>query len=487
MQRAIRTVRSRAAEWGVDPAKIGAAGFSAGGELAQLAALRNDAGKAGCRRSGRAGQLAPRLPGADLSGQEPADSAGARLAAGLPGRRLRRSPGHLDRPGRGLPALQEGRRAGGAAHVRQRRPRLRRPAGAGRPVAAGVDDAAGRVPAPGEADRGSARADRAAAAAAARWSDHASSSAGSHRRISSRRRGPIRTTVALPLVPCLERTHVYVCAPAAAGLALRPCPAAPLHRPRPVRCRHRPRQRDRRTGRRRPRRHRDPDQPRHRDRRHHRQRGHRGLSVPQRPRRHLPDRGRDPRVLEGGRAVGDRHRQRPAARRPHHEGRRHRRDDRGDRRAHARERIERPRPGHRPRADRQPAAERPRLRRPRAAQPGRPPVVDQQLARRLVQRQRDAQLAQQLHPRRRRQQLLRHQQPGLLEPGRPGLAGRRRGVQGPDQQLQRRVRPRRRRRHQRHVPQRHQRLPRHRVGVQPQHLAERDRLLQAVARASSRS
>ena len=45
MQRAIRTVRSRAAEWGVDPAKIGAAGFSAGGELAQLAALRNDAGK----------------------------------------------------------------------------------------------------------------------------------------------------------------------------------------------------------------------------------------------------------------------------------------------------------------------------------------------------------------------------------------------------------------------------------------------------------
>jgi acetyl esterase/lipase len=46
MQRAIRTVRSRAAEWGVDPAKIGAGGFSAGGELAQLVALRHDAGKA---------------------------------------------------------------------------------------------------------------------------------------------------------------------------------------------------------------------------------------------------------------------------------------------------------------------------------------------------------------------------------------------------------------------------------------------------------
>jgi endo-1,4-beta-xylanase len=46
MQRAIRTVRSRAAEWGIAPDRIGAAGFSAGGELAQLAALRNDAGKA---------------------------------------------------------------------------------------------------------------------------------------------------------------------------------------------------------------------------------------------------------------------------------------------------------------------------------------------------------------------------------------------------------------------------------------------------------
>ena len=44
MQRALRVVRSRAAEWGVDPAKVGAGGFSAGGELAELAALRNDAG-----------------------------------------------------------------------------------------------------------------------------------------------------------------------------------------------------------------------------------------------------------------------------------------------------------------------------------------------------------------------------------------------------------------------------------------------------------
>src|SRR3954454_8419140 len=44
-QRAIRLVRSRAAEWRVNPARIGIMGFSAGGEVAALAATRFDAGK----------------------------------------------------------------------------------------------------------------------------------------------------------------------------------------------------------------------------------------------------------------------------------------------------------------------------------------------------------------------------------------------------------------------------------------------------------
>lgn len=44
-QRAIRLVRSRAKEWGVDPARIGIWGFSAGGHLASTAATHFDDGR----------------------------------------------------------------------------------------------------------------------------------------------------------------------------------------------------------------------------------------------------------------------------------------------------------------------------------------------------------------------------------------------------------------------------------------------------------
>ena len=44
-QRAMRLIRSRAAEWGVDPARLGAMGFSAGGELVALAWMRPGEGR----------------------------------------------------------------------------------------------------------------------------------------------------------------------------------------------------------------------------------------------------------------------------------------------------------------------------------------------------------------------------------------------------------------------------------------------------------
>jgi endo-1,4-beta-xylanase len=45
IQRAIRLVRSRAREWNIDTARIGVMGFSAGGEVAALSAMRFDDGR----------------------------------------------------------------------------------------------------------------------------------------------------------------------------------------------------------------------------------------------------------------------------------------------------------------------------------------------------------------------------------------------------------------------------------------------------------
>jgi acetyl esterase/lipase len=43
LQQAMRLVRSHAAEWGIDPSRVGTMGFSAGGQLALLGAMKHDA------------------------------------------------------------------------------------------------------------------------------------------------------------------------------------------------------------------------------------------------------------------------------------------------------------------------------------------------------------------------------------------------------------------------------------------------------------
>jgi acetyl esterase/lipase len=88
MQRAIRVVRSRAAEWGVDPSRLGAGGFSAGGELAELAALRNDPGNPAAtdaveRQSSRPDFQVLIYPGKSQLIQPVADSPPAFRAAGI--------------------------------------------------------------------------------------------------------------------------------------------------------------------------------------------------------------------------------------------------------------------------------------------------------------------------------------------------------------------------------------------------------------------
>ena len=67
-QRAIRLIRSRATEWNINPGRVGVLGFSAGGEIAILAALRHDAGRPDAadpveRQSSRPDFFAPIYPG----------------------------------------------------------------------------------------------------------------------------------------------------------------------------------------------------------------------------------------------------------------------------------------------------------------------------------------------------------------------------------------------------------------------------------------
>jgi len=84
-QRAIRLVRSRAQEWGIDPARVGVMGFSAGGELAAFASMRFENGVEGAadavdRQNSRPAFQALIYPGSSRKIEPTKDSPPAFLA-----------------------------------------------------------------------------------------------------------------------------------------------------------------------------------------------------------------------------------------------------------------------------------------------------------------------------------------------------------------------------------------------------------------------
>ncbi len=97
MQRAIRTVRSRSKEWGIDPERIGVMGFSAGGELAALASTRYDEGLPSSDDPSGACQFQAELPGAALSCDSQGSPAHCGDTASLPGLRGQRPAGYCGR------------------------------------------------------------------------------------------------------------------------------------------------------------------------------------------------------------------------------------------------------------------------------------------------------------------------------------------------------------------------------------------------------
>ena len=85
--RAMRLIRSRADKWAIDPARLGAIGFSAGGELVALACMNPGEGKADAedvieRQNARPAFQALIYPGGTASIQPAADAPPAFLACG---------------------------------------------------------------------------------------------------------------------------------------------------------------------------------------------------------------------------------------------------------------------------------------------------------------------------------------------------------------------------------------------------------------------
>jgi predicted esterase len=125
-RRAIRLIRSRADEWHLKTDRIGILGFSAGGELAAFAAMKNDPGQKDATDPIEQSVQPSRFPSPHLPRHlRPLQSAEKGMpplfiAAGYSDRSR-----HLRRHGHPLSQIQSRRREGRNAYVCQRRPRLR--------------------------------------------------------------------------------------------------------------------------------------------------------------------------------------------------------------------------------------------------------------------------------------------------------------------------------------------------------------------------
>ena len=124
VERAIRTVRSRAAEWHINPDAIGVMGFSAGGQMAALAAKEYDDGDSAAsdpveRVSSRPAFQALIYPGRSYLIVPDKNSPPAFLACSL-----RRPARHRGRSGRSLSPFPRRGRPGRAPHLQLRWTRL---------------------------------------------------------------------------------------------------------------------------------------------------------------------------------------------------------------------------------------------------------------------------------------------------------------------------------------------------------------------------
>ena len=140
--RAMRLVRSRAAEWGIDPKRVGIMGFSAGGEVASMVAYSPGEGDPNADDPIDRLEQPSGLPDPDLPRPARHPGEGPQgLAPGVPPRGQRRPRG-LPRRRQPLPEVPRRRRPRRASRLRPRRPCVQH----GEPVEAGNPEALAATP-----------------------------------------------------------------------------------------------------------------------------------------------------------------------------------------------------------------------------------------------------------------------------------------------------------------------------------------------------